>query len=216
MLQVAQRVAQCRCPSATRAFSSTASRSGRNHIGRAPIPLPPTVSITRNASSITVSGPLGTENVPTEPFISLSESTEESTKYLSLLAEDPTEKKQRQIWGTTRTLVANAVTGLTDGFKLPVYLVGVGYRAALEQDPRTKGQRLNMKLGYACQGSKFIPIPQDVQVKVPIPTKIELFCTNKEKIGQFAANIRMLRKPEPYKGKVSHELVATENVLLIL
>jgi large subunit ribosomal protein L6 len=114
-------------------------------------------------------------------------------------------KKQRSMWGLTRTLINNAIIGITEGFTVPLYLVGVGYRAALEDDPRGKadggnGQRLNMKLGFS--HSVFVPIPTHIKAEVPAPTKIVLSCTDKHLLGLFAAKVRRWRRPEPYKGKV--------------
>lgn len=125
---------------------------------------------------------------------------------MAVAVEDSEIKEQRQMWGTTRTLISNAITGVSDGFAVPVFLVGVGYRVALEDDPRgTKGggngQRLNMKLGYS--HSVYVPIPPHIKAEVPSPTKISLFCTDKHQLGLFSSKIRSYRKPEPYKGKVS-------------
>lgn len=115
------------------------------------------------------------------------------------------------MWGTTRTLIHNAVMGMTEGYTLPVYLVGVGYRAAIEPDPRgttegNSGQRLNMKLGFS--HAVFVPIPAYIKADLPLPTKIVLSCTDKSQLGQFAANVRKWRPPEPYKGKVSTSILA--------
>lgn len=120
------------------------------------------------------------------------------------------------MWGTTRTLIHNAIVGVTEGFTVPVYLVGVGYRAALEDDPRGttqggSGKRLNMKLGYS--HSVFLPVPTHVKVEVPLPTKLVLTCTDKHQLGLFAAKIREYRKPEPYKGKVG---IQFHGVVLLL
>lgn len=100
---------------------------------------------------------------------------------------------------------------MTEGFSVNLYLVGVGYRAAMEDDPRGteeggNGKRLNMKLGFS--HSVFQPIPQGITADVPTPTKISLFCTDKQRLGQFAAEIRQWRKPEPYKGKVCYYLTS--------
>lgn len=94
---------------------------------------------------------------------------------------------------------------MTEGFNTPLYLVGVGYRAAMEADPLGKrpgwtGERLNMKIGYS--HSVFIPVPDHVKVQVASPTKILLSCNDKQALGLFAASIRKWRPPEPYKGKV--------------
>jgi large subunit ribosomal protein L6 len=125
---------------------------------------------------------------------------------LTIAVEDAEVKKQRSMWGLTRTLINNAVVGMTEGFTVPIYLVGVGYRAALEDDPRGttnggNGQRLNMKLGHS--HNVYVPIPAHIKANVPSPTKITLFCTDKHLLGLFAARIRKWRPPEPYKGKVS-------------
>jgi large subunit ribosomal protein L6 len=125
---------------------------------------------------------------------------------LALAVEDATVKKQRQMWGLTRTLISNAIIGMTEGFTVPLHLVGVGYRAALEADPRGtedggSGQRLNMKLGYS--HSIFVPVPAHIKAEVPSPAQIVLSCNDKHQLGLFAAKVREWRKPEPYKGKVS-------------
>jgi large subunit ribosomal protein L6 len=123
---------------------------------------------------------------------------------LTVAVEDSGIKEQRQMWGTTRTLIANAITGITDGFTVPLFLVGVGYRAAIEADPRGMadgggGKRLNLKLGHS--HNIYVPIPPYIKAEVPSATKIVLSCTDKHKLGLFAAKIREFRKPEPYKGK---------------
>lgn len=135
---------------------------------------------------------------------------------LGMFVTDPTEKAQRMMWGTTRTLIANAITGQTTGFTLPVYLLGVGFRAALEPDPRRlpanhhdviaaggmdgPRKRLAMKLGYS--HTVYVVVPEGIKVTLSSPTIIVVFGTDKAKVGQFAADIREKRKPEPYKGKV--------------
>lgn len=129
---------------------------------------------------------------------------------LALTVADPTVKRQRSMWGLTRTLIHNAVVGMTEGFTTPLFLVGVGYRAALEEDPRGtadggNGQRLNMKLGYS--HSVYVPIPAHIKAEVPHATKITLSCNDKHQLGLFAASVRSWRKPEPYKGKVRHSTV---------
>jgi large subunit ribosomal protein L6 len=124
---------------------------------------------------------------------------------IAVTVENVEVKEQRQMWGTTRTLIANAIQGMTEGFTTPLYLVGVGFRAAVEADPRAlsdgaKAQRINMKVGHS--HNIVVPIPPHIKVELPIPTKIVLSCTDKHLLGLFAAKIREYRKPEPYKGKV--------------
>jgi large subunit ribosomal protein L6 len=151
---------------------------------------------------MTVKGPLGETSVPLEPFIKILHPQPDA---IQIAVEDPSLRKQRMMWGLTRALINNAVTGMTEGFSVNLYLVGVGFRANLEDDPRGteeggNGQRLNMKLGFS--HSVYQPIPADIKAEVPSATKISLFCTDKQRLGQFAAEIRQWRKPEPYKGKV--------------
>jgi large subunit ribosomal protein L6 len=129
---------------------------------------------------------------------------------VTLSVENAEVKKQRSMWGLTRTLIQNAVTGMTEGFSVPLYLVGVGYRAALESDPRGKcegmsGMRLNMKLGFS--HTVIVPVPDHIKAEVPHATKIVLSCTDKHQLGLFAARVRKWRPPEPYKGKVSGLIV---------
>ncbi|KAK7682339.1 hypothetical protein QCA50_014544 [Cerrena zonata] len=93
---------------------------------------------------------------------------------------------------------------MTEGFTTPIYLVGVGYRAALEADPRGQlpgftGQRLAMKLGFS--HSVYVPVPDHIKAVVETPTKIVVSCNDKQKLGLFAAKVRNWRPPEPYKGK---------------
>ncbi|EJC98095.1 ribosomal protein L6 [Fomitiporia mediterranea MF3/22] len=184
-------------------FFSTSSclRGHISNVGRAPIPIPQAVVLTPSPSEITVKGPLGTTSVPLKPYVQLSFPQPE---VLSVGVENSAVKEQRQMWGTTRSLINNAIIGMTEGFTVPVYLVGVGYRAALEDDPRgttegNSGKRLNMKVGYS--HSVFVPIPAYIKAEVRLPTKIVLSCTDKHLLGLFAAKVRSWRPPEPYKGK---------------
>ncbi|KAF5315074.1 hypothetical protein D9619_007291 [Psilocybe cf. subviscida] len=184
-------------------------------IGREPIKFPPSVTLTPSPTQLSISGPLGTTAVPLKDYMSIAFPEEHTMK---LTVERASEKLQRQMWGTTRTLIANAITGMTEGFTIPLYLVGVGYRVALEDDPRGttdggNGQRLNMKLGYS--HPVYVPIPTYIKAEVPSATKIVLTCTDKHLIGLFAAKIREYRKPEPYKGKgifVGNETIRIKSV----
>lgn len=153
-------------------------------------------------TKLEVTGPLGSTFVPLEPYMHL---TPTENGLVALSVDDATLKKQRSMWGLTRTLINNAIVGMTEGFNVPLYLMGVGYRAALEDDPRGTengggGKRLNMKLGFS--HSVFVPIPPHIKAEVPTATKIVLSCTDKHQLGLFAAKVRKWRPPEPYKGKV--------------
>jgi large subunit ribosomal protein L6 len=186
-----------------RSFSWTARRQAHtSHIGREPIKFSPNVTLNLSPTAISIKGPLGATSVPLMPFIKLALPERDT---LTVAVEDAEVKKQRSMWGLTRTLINNAIIGITEGFSVPLYLVGVGYRAALEEDPRGtagggNGQRLNMKLGFS--HPVFVPIPPHIRAEVPLPTKIVLHCTDKHKLGLFAAKVRKWRPPEPYKGKV--------------
>ncbi|KAI0269841.1 ribosomal protein L6, alpha-beta domain-containing protein [Gloeopeniophorella convolvens] len=187
---------------ALRAFSTSAvARGHTSNIGKAPIKFEPSVSFNASPTALAVTGPLGTTSVPLEPYMTVGFPAPDT---LTLAVADAELKKQRSMWGLTRTLIQNAVTGMTQGFTTPLYLVGVGYRAALEDDPRAKeegrtGVRLNMKLGYS--HAVVVPVPAHIKAEVPVPTKIVLSCTDKHQLGLFAAKVRKWRPPEPYKGK---------------
>ncbi|CAA7261395.1 unnamed protein product [Cyclocybe aegerita] len=191
-------------PHFARCFTSTAHVCKKfSIIGREPIKIPTSVTITPSPTAVTVTGPLGTTSVPLKTYMKIQCPVPETMR---LSVEDGSEKLQRQMWGTTRTLIANAITGMTEGFSVPLYLVGVGYRVAMEEDPRGTseggtGKRLSMKVGYS--HTVYVPIPSYIKAEVPSPTKIVLFCTDKHLLGLFAAKIRGYRVPEPYKGKAS-------------
>ncbi|KAI0051152.1 ribosomal protein L6 [Auriscalpium vulgare] len=191
-----------RLPNAARLFSSSAAARGHtSNIGKAPIKFPPTVTFAPSPTALSVTGPRGTTSVPLEPYMAIAFPAEDT---LALSVQDAEQKKQRSMWGLTRTLINNAVVGMTEGFTVPVYLVGVGYRAALEEDPRGttnggSGMRLNMKLGFS--HTVYEPVPAHIKAEVPSATKIVLSCTDKHLLGLFAAKVRKWRPPEPYKGK---------------
>jgi large subunit ribosomal protein L6 len=102
-------------------------------------------------------------------------------------------KEARAMWGMSRTMVANLIAGVTEGFTTRLEISGVGYRAAVQ------GQNLQLQLGYSHDIA--FPIPQGIQVACPKPTEIVVTGIDKQKVGQVAAEIRQFRPPEPYKGK---------------
>ncbi|KAJ4482137.1 ribosomal protein L6, alpha-beta domain-containing protein [Lentinula aciculospora] len=195
-------IPRTRLSSALRNFSSSAAAYKHvSHIGGKPIMLPPNISFIPSPTALTVNGPLGTTSVPLHPFVRIKFPEKDM---MEVSVEDAEVKVQRQMWGTTRTHIYNAVIGMTEGFKVQLYLVGVGYRAQLEEDPRGttdggNGKRLSMKLGYS--HTVYVPIPPHITCEVPTPTKIVVSCTDKHLLGLFAAKVRSYRKPEPYKGK---------------
>jgi large subunit ribosomal protein L6 len=199
-----------RFPLAFRYFSSSPiTQNHTSNIGKTPVNFQPSVSFKNTPTSLSVTGPLGTTSVPLEPYMTIGFPTPHT---LGLTVENAEIKKQRSMWGLTRTLIQNAVTGMTEGFTVPLYLVGVGYRAALEEDPRRKVEgssrmRLNMKLGFS--HPVIVPVPEHIKAEVPYPTKIVLSCTDKHQLGLFAAKVRKWRRPEPYKGKVGCLVVSS-------
>ena len=188
----------------------------QSHVGLAPIAFPSSVTLNPDAGSLIVAGPKGHQRVPLPSFVHISTRTIPATgpsdafsssqaNELIISVEDPSIKVQRASWGLTRSLIANAVNGLTEGFAVALKLVGVGFRAEMDTDPfptsETTGQRLKLKLNYA--HFVYIPIPRGITATVPNPTRIVLRGSDKQQLGQFSATIRSWRKPEPYKGKVS-------------
>lgn len=150
--------------------------------------------------------------VDIQPFVRLfhqAPTPENPEGRLEVAILDETARNQRKVWGTTRTLIANAVEGVTEGFRLPLRMVGVGFRGSVEDAPVPPGvdpkdwvgkRRLNLKLGFA--HPVLMLVPDGINVEFPIPTKIILTGVDKQKLGLFAAQIRAWREPEPYRGKV--------------
>ncbi len=160
-----------------------------SRIGRSPIPVPSNVTVTLSGATVTVKGPQGTLERTLPSGISI---TQEGDELLVTRPDD--ERQHRALHGLSRSLVNNMVIGVTEGFSKELEIVGVGYRAT------AKGPNaLELALGY----SHSVPVnaPEGISFEVPVPTRIIVKGNNKELVGQVAANIRKLRKPEPYKGK---------------
>ena len=160
-----------------------------SRIGRNPIPVPSGVTIEVNDRHVKVSGPKGTleRELPRDITVRQDDAV--------LLVERPTDQRQhRALHGLTRSLVHNMVVGVTDGFTRDLEIVGVGYRAAA-----TTPAKLDLALGFSHPVS--VDAPDGITFETPVPTKITVRGIDKEAVGQVAANIRSIRKPEPYKGK---------------
>jgi large subunit ribosomal protein L6 len=160
-----------------------------SRVGRAPIDVPGGVTVTLDERNVTVAGPQGTltRNLPGAITVRQEES--------ALVVERPDDQRQnRALHGLTRSLVANMVTGVTAGFSKDLEIVGVGYRA-IARGPSS----LELALGFSHPVT--VEAPEGVIFEVPTPTRIVVKGIDKEKVGQVAADIRKLRKPEPYKGK---------------
>jgi large subunit ribosomal protein L6 len=160
-----------------------------SRIGKSPIPLPSGVDVTISGGRITVKGPKGTLERSVPPTITIRQDDGQ------LLVERPDdERENRALHGLVRSLVNNMVVGVTDGFRKELEIVGVGYRAAA-QGPN----RLELALGFS--HPVHVDAPDGITFEVPAPTRVAVLGIDKEAVGQIAADIRAIRKPEPYKGK---------------
>jgi large subunit ribosomal protein L6 len=160
-----------------------------SRIGKAPIPVPRGVDVTIAGGRVSVKGPQGTleRALPGEITVRQEDG--------SLLVERPNDERQnRALHGLTRSLVNNMVTGVSAGFTKELEIVGVGYRA-VARGP----QQIELALGFS--HPVIVDAPNGISFEVPIPTRIVVKGIDKEQVGQVAANIRKIRKPEPYKGK---------------
>ena len=159
-----------------------------SRIGRKPINIPAGVDVNIDGSVVTVKGPKGTL---TQKFNAKLNIAVEGTE---IIVTRPDESKQcKSLHGLTRTLIANMVTGVTEEFKKELEVNGVGYRVAKQ------GNELVMNLGYSHQVK--VSETEDIKIDVPAPNKIIIHGPDKQKVGQFAAEVREKRPPEPYKGK---------------
>ena len=159
-----------------------------SRIGRLPISVPSGVDVTIDGRNVTVTGPKGSLSRALHPDMTLSR--EDGT----LIVTRPTEQKtHKQLHGLTRTLVNNMVIGVTDGYRKGLEITGVGYRAALN------GRKLTLNLGYSHPIE--IDPPEGIIFEVENPTRLAVVGIDKELVGQMAAKVRSMRKPEPYKGK---------------
>ncbi|HZD65709.1 MAG TPA: 50S ribosomal protein L6 [Acidimicrobiales bacterium] len=160
-----------------------------SRIGHMPIPLPEGVTVALSGPEVTVTGPGGSlsRRLPGAITVRQADTT--------LVVERPDdERSSRALHGLTRTLVANMVTGVTTGFVKELEIVGVGYRATA----RGPGE-VELALGYSRPVE--VRAPEGITFEVPAPTRLRVKGIDKEAVGQVAANVRALRRPEPYKGK---------------
>ena len=160
-----------------------------SRIGRSPIAVPSGVDVSLSDGRIAVKGPQGSleRALPGEIKVRQEDG--------SLLVERPNDERQnRALHGLTRSLVFNMVQGVTAGFTKELEIVGVGYRA-IARNP----QQIELALGFS--HPVIVDAPDGISFEVPIPTRIIVKGIDKEKVGQVAADIRKIRKPEPYKGK---------------
>jgi large subunit ribosomal protein L6 len=159
-----------------------------SRIGKQPIEIPSGVEVTVDGSRVTVTGPRGTleQTFHADVRIVVDDGV--------VRVERPSDAGfHRALHGLTRTLIFNMVEGVTKGYEKRLEIVGVGYRAAL------KGEDLELAVGFS--HSVPFPSPQGIEFEVPAPTRIVIRGNDKQLVGEVAANIRKIRKPEPYKGK---------------
>jgi large subunit ribosomal protein L6 len=159
-----------------------------SRIGRKPIPLPEAVTVEIAPGRVAVKGPKGELDQTLSPDMTVSQAENELT------VERPTDRgEHRALHGLTRSLIANMVEGVTNGYEKQLEIQGVGYRAQL------KGKSLEMALGYS--HPVIVEPPEGIEFVVPQPTEVVVKGIDKQLVGQVAADIRKRRPPEPYKGK---------------
>ena len=159
-----------------------------SRIGRKPIEVPEAVTISVASGRVTVNGPKGELTQAISPDMKVEQSNG------TLTVERPTDRgEHRALHGLTRSLIANMVEGVTDGFEKCLEIQGVGYRAKLQ------GKNLELALGYSHPVA--MPAPEGIEFEVPQPTEVVVRGIDKQLVGETAAQIRKKRPPEPYKGK---------------
>jgi large subunit ribosomal protein L6 len=160
-----------------------------SRIGKLPVAVPSGVDVTIDGQTVTVKGPKGTLATTISQPIIIARGDDGAVT----VSRPDDERRSRSLHGLSRTLVANMVVGVTDGYERKMEIHGVGYRVQL------KGADLEFALGY----SHSVPIaaPEGISFAVESPTRFSITGIDKQKVGQIAANIRRLRRPDPYKGK---------------
>ena len=160
-----------------------------SRVGKKPVAVPQGVTASVEGQTVKVKGAKGAMQlmVPDEVVVQFDPKTG-----ITLEPKNET-KRARSMWGTSRTLVNNLITGVTKGFEENLEITGVGYRAAAQ------GKTLNLQLGFSHDVN--YPIPEGITIATPKPTEIKITGMDKQKVGQVAAEIRGYRPPEPYKGK---------------
>jgi large subunit ribosomal protein L6 len=160
-----------------------------SRIGKQPVPVPAGVDVTIDGQTVSVKGPKGALELAIAEPITVSRDDDGAI----LVARPNDERLSRSLHGLSRTLVANLVTGVTEGYTTKMEIFGVGYRVQL------KGSNLEFALGYS--HPVLIEAPEGITFAVETPTKFSVTGIDKQKVGQISANIRRLRRPDPYKGK---------------
>ena len=160
-----------------------------SRIGRLPIPIPSGVDVQIDGRAVTVKGPKGTLTHTVAELIEIKRNDDGTLK-----VERPNDERQnRALHGLSRTLVANMVIGVTDGYTKTLEIVGTGYRV------QARGSDLEFALGFS--HPVVVPAPEGITFNVEAPTRFTVTGVDKQQVGEVSANIRKLRKPDPYKGK---------------
>jgi large subunit ribosomal protein L6 len=159
-----------------------------SRIGRVPVPVPTGVDVTIDGAAVTITGPKGTLMHTVAAPITVAQ--EDGTL---VVTRPDDERASRSLHGLTRTLLANIVTGVTEGYTKRLEIVGTGYRVT------AKGENLEFALGFSHPVS--VAPPAGITFAVEAPTRFSVSGIDKQQVGEVAANIRKIRKPEPYKGK---------------
>jgi len=159
-----------------------------SRVGKHPVHIPSDVAVVLSDQTLTATGRLGTLSLVVSNEVDASIADRTVT-----IAPKSDTKRSRAMWGTTRALVNNMVTGVSIGFSVNLEITGVGYRAQVQ------GDTLNLQLGYSHEIA--FPIPGDVRISCERPTIITVSGADRQRVGQIAADIRAFRPPEPYKGK---------------
>jgi large subunit ribosomal protein L6 len=159
-----------------------------SRIGKRPVTIPSGVTAQIENGTLSVKGPKGTLSMGLSDAVTYKVEGD----VITVTPANDT-RRSRDNWGMQRTLVSNLVEGVTAGFTKTLDITGVGYRAQMQ------GKKLKLQLGFSHDVE--IDVPEDVEVKTPDQTTVEVSGIDKQKVGQFAAEVRRWRKPEPYKGK---------------
>lgn len=190
----------------------TSSSRLLSHIGAAPISIPAATTIAISTAteprivrkgpdsweldrSVTVSGPRGSLSFLIPSFLSIENKDPAKLDIYNVNVTNPKDKLQKSMWGTVRSLLNNNIIGVNKGHVAKLRFVGTGYRAELD----TKGNQIKCKVGHAVM--QCVPIPKGVTVTVVQPTNVTIEGNDKQQVKLFAANVRKLHPPEPYKGK---------------
>ncbi|GFG72601.1 50S ribosomal protein L6 [Mycolicibacter senuensis] len=160
-----------------------------SRIGKQPVPVPAGVDVTIDGQNVSVKGPKGTLELTVAEPINVARNDDGAI----VVTRPDDDRHNRSLHGLSRTLVANLITGVSEGYVRKMEIFGVGYRVAL------KGSDLEFALGYS--HPVLIKAPEGITFAVETPTKFSISGIDKQKVGQISANIRRLRRPDPYKGK---------------